>query len=168
MAFFKQYEYSIEKVPALSQTVITVPCNSQHPPNPFSILLHGCKRKSASKDHSNMVDSSMACCWVGQSGARKTKRRKKSAVVSSGWSSSLTEGLFPSKHMIFFFQVPVLWGGGHIPIDISPKVLHYLLKFLTPFLYSPYETYPNPPLPQCIIPVGVCHQILLGALAYKN
>lgn len=148
-----------------------MPSISQHPPNPFSILLHGCMRKSACKDHSNMVDSSMAYCWLGQSGAQKIKRREKSTVgLPQDGPLPWWKVCFPQKSMTLFFQVPVFWGVATSLLILDPKFYTTSWNF-SPSWSSLFCTslLKHTPFPsQWIIPVGMCHQVLLGALAYKN
>lgn len=124
-------------------------------PSPFFILLYGYSRKSICKDHSNMVASSVACSWVGQSGAPKLKRREKSAVGLPQDGLFFERGLISSKHMIFFFQVlvpfspllPLVLGVTTFLSILAPKFypLKFLSDLITTFPYSFYETHSLPP-----------------------
>lgn len=117
MAFFKSYGHSAEKVPALL-TVITVPCIFHSPSRSTVHLFYGCNGTSPCKDHSNVFACSLACCWIGQWcgwGGQQEQQEIKGEMglqvscLSLAMSLTQQNVTLSSKHMIFSFQVPVLW-----------------------------------------------------------
>lgn len=100
-------------------------------------------------------------------GAQRIKRREKSAAgLPQDGPLPWQKVSFPQNVWFSLFNSSTP-RGGHIPTEISSKVLHYLLKCLStmiPRLFCTPLTQHAPPPTKWIIPAGVCRQVLLGVL----
>ena len=135
MAFFKQCEYSIEKVPALSQTVITMPCISQHPPNPFFMFFLDAIRSPLIRNTATWLTLLwLAVEWINL----EPRRSKGERQVQLGCLRMVLfldrRSNFPKTYAFLFFKLQYFYGWPHyywykpqsstIPLKIPPYPDH--------------------------------------------